>query len=74
MSTEQPQELSYERALELLDQQLRILEDGDVTLEAALGAVEKARTYLRICNERLEEARRKIEVRPEVTASSPPET
>jgi exodeoxyribonuclease VII small subunit len=70
----QPDELSYERALELLDQQLHILEEGDVTLEQALAAVEEARRYLKVCNDRLEEARRKIEVRPEVAAQGPPES
>lgn len=57
-------ELSYEQALEALDRSLKALEEGDLTLEDALKAVEDARTYLRICSDRLEEAKRKIEVRP----------
>ncbi|HZV48763.1 MAG TPA: exodeoxyribonuclease VII small subunit [Candidatus Dormibacteraeota bacterium] len=61
------QELSYERALELLDQKLKALEDDDLSLEEALATVDEARVYLRICERRLEEARRRIEVRPEVT-------
>ena len=59
------QELTYERALELLDQKLKALEDGDLSLDDALTAVDEARTYLRICHDRLEEARKRIEVRPE---------
>lgn len=59
------QELSYERALELLDQKLKALEDGDLSLDDALSVVDEARTYLKICEQRLEEARRRIEVRPE---------
>jgi exodeoxyribonuclease VII small subunit len=58
-------ELTYERALELLDQRLKALEDGDLSLDDALTAVDEARTYLRICHDRLEEARKRIEVRPE---------
>jgi exodeoxyribonuclease VII small subunit len=59
------QDLTYEQALEKLDQTLKLLEDGDLSLDAALNAVEQARVYLKICNERLEAARKKIEVRAE---------
>jgi exodeoxyribonuclease VII small subunit len=57
--------LTYEQALEKLDQKLKLLEDGDLTLEDALKAVDEARVYLKICTERLEAARKKIEVRAE---------
>jgi exodeoxyribonuclease VII small subunit len=64
-------ELTYEQALEQLDEKLKLLEDGDLSLEDALKAVDEARVYLKICTERLEAARRKIEVRaePESTES-----
>ena len=62
------EELSYERALELLDQKLKALEDGELSLDAALSVVDEARTYLKVCERRLEEARRRIEVRPETAA------
>ena len=65
----QSQDISYEQALEKLDEQLKLLEDGNLSLEAALKAVDDARVYLRICTERLEAARKKIEVRGE---SEPP--
>jgi exodeoxyribonuclease VII small subunit len=61
----QSQELTYEQALEKLDQQLKLLEDGNLSLEDALKAVDEARVYLKICTERLEAAQKKIEVRPE---------
>ena len=67
-------ELSYEQALELLDRRLKSLEDGDLSLDEALALVDEARTYLRVCEQRLEEARRRIEVRPDggqAPASSP---
>ncbi len=57
------EELTYEQALEKLDQQLKLLEDGDLSLEDALKAVDEARIYLKICTERLEAAKKKIEVR-----------
>jgi exodeoxyribonuclease VII small subunit len=61
------EQLTYEQALEKLDQKLKLLEDGDLTLEDALKAVDDARVYLKICTERLEAARKKIEIRPEPT-------
>jgi exodeoxyribonuclease VII small subunit len=57
--------LTYEQALEKLDEQLKLLEDGNLSLEDALKAVDEARVYLKICTERLEAARKKIEVRGE---------
>ncbi len=58
------EDLSYERALELLDQRLKALEDGDLALDEALKVVDEARAYLLVCERRLEEARKRIEVRP----------
>ena len=62
------EQLTYEQALEKLDEQLKLLEDGNLGLEEALKAVDEARAYLQICTERLEAARRKIEVRGEPEA------
>ena len=59
------QDLTYEQALEKLDNELKLLEDGNLNLEDALKAVDEARVYLKICTERLEAARKKIEVRAE---------
>lgn len=66
------EELTYEQALELLDRKLKVLEDGDLSLDAALSAVDEARRYLRVCEQRLEEARRRIEVRPEGVGAEDP--
>jgi exodeoxyribonuclease VII small subunit len=59
------EQLTYEQALEKLDAKLKVLEDGDLSLEDALKAVDEARVYLKVCTERLEAARKKIEIRPE---------
>lgn len=61
----QGQDLTYEQALEKLDEKLKLLEDGDLSLEDALKAVDEARVYLKVCTERLEAARKRIEVRAE---------
>ena len=63
------EQLTYEQALEKLDQKLKLLEDGDLSLEDALKAVDEARVYLKICTERLEAARKKIEVRGEAEST-----
>jgi len=59
------QDLTYEQALEKLDEKLKLLEDGELGLEDALKAVDEARVYLKICTDRLEVARKKIEIRAE---------
>ena len=63
------QDLTYEQALEKLDERLKVLEDGNLSLEDALKAVDEARVYVKICTERLDAARKKIEVRAEPETS-----
>ena len=68
--TEAAPTLTYEQALEQLDLRLRALEDGNVSLEDALRAVEEARALLKVCEERLEAARRRVDVRAEAPAAT----
>ena len=62
--------LTYEQALEKLDEKLKLLEEGELGLEDALKAVDEARVYLKVCTDRLEVARRKIEIRAEPETAS----
>ena len=64
------QDLTYEQALEKLDEKLKLLEDGELGLEEALKAVDEARVYLKVCTDRLEMARKKIEIRAEPESTS----
>ncbi len=64
--------LSYEEALARLDEVLRSLEEGGLTLEETIAAVARGREYLQLCQDKLEEARRKIESLP-VTQEALPE-
>jgi exodeoxyribonuclease VII small subunit len=56
--------LTYEQALARLDETLRSLEEGKLSLEAAIAAVARGREYLQLCERKLEEARQKIESLP----------
>ena len=60
----EPEGLSYEQALARLDETVRALEDGKLTLEEAIAAVARGREYLRRCQEKLDEARQRIESLP----------
>jgi exodeoxyribonuclease VII small subunit len=57
-------DLSYEESLNRLDETLRSLEEGTLTLEQAIEAVARGREYLRLCQKKLDEARRRIETLP----------
>ena len=59
---ESPQELSFEKALERLEEIAQRLEAGDLELEAALAAFEEGVGLSRRCAEQLREAERRIEV------------
>lgn len=61
-------DLSYEEALAMLDQRMRSLEDGSLSLDDSLKAYDEARAYLKVCQDKLEAARRRIEVRGEAPA------
>ena len=62
MSTDES--LTYEQALAQLDDTLRALEDGKLSLEEAIAAVARGRDYLLLCERKLEEARQRIESLP----------
>src|SRR6202158_5702882 len=47
------QDLTYEQALDKLDATLKRLEDGDLSLDDALTAVDEARIYLKVCTDPL---------------------
>ena len=57
-----PRELSFEKALERLEEIAQRLEAGDLDLEAALVAFEDGVGLARRCAEQLREAERRIEV------------
>ena len=63
------EELTYEQAIERLEETLKKMESDKLSLDDAVKAAEDAQRYLRICAQRLDEARKKIEVRAEPEAT-----
>lgn len=63
------EELTYEEAAERLEQTLKKMESDKLSLDDAVKAAEDAQRYLRIAVARLEEARKKIEVRAETDST-----
>ena len=53
--------LSFEEALETLEEVVSKLEAGKLSLDEALAAYEKGMGLVRFCNERLSDAERRIE-------------
>ena len=52
--------LKFEEALEKLEEKVKLLESGNITLDASLLAFEEAVALVRVCNERLSEAERRV--------------
>ncbi len=57
-----PQKGKFEEALNKLEKIVSKLEDGDITLEESLKLFEEGIRLSRFCNQKLEEAEKKIEI------------
>lgn len=62
MSNGQDQGRTFEASLEALEQIVRQLEDGDLSLEKSLELFEQGIRLSRECQERLSQAERRIEI------------
>ena len=62
MSNGQEQGRTFEASLEALEQIVRQLEDGDLSLEKSLELFEQGIRLSRECQERLSQAERRIEI------------
>ena len=54
--------ISFEEAMLLLEESVKRLEDGSLSLDDALGEYEKAVGLVRLCNEKIENAKRKVQI------------
>ena len=55
-------DISFESAIEELESEVKKLEEGNLSLDEALESYEKAIGLVKICNEKLEGADRKVRV------------
>lgn len=55
-------EITFEKALEELEDIVRTLEKGEIPLEESLKLFEKGITLSRTCSKRLEEAEKKVKI------------
>ena len=62
MERKDPTDKKFESALEELEQVVEQLESGELSLEDSLGAFEKGVGLVRLCNQKLNEAEKKIEM------------
>lgn len=54
--------IDFETALSRLEDQVRKLESGSMSLDESIRSFEEAVKLIRICNERLESAERKVRI------------
>lgn len=59
---EEAKNVTYEQALAKLEESVRHLERGDLTLEDSLAAFEDGIKWSRVCEEKLTEAKGKVEM------------
>lgn len=62
-------EVSFETALEQLEQSVQALENGELSLDETIARFEDGVRLIRICREKLGQAEKKIEI---LLAESPP--
>ena len=60
--SKRPDDLSFEKALERLEQIVEALEEGNLSLEDAIAKFEEGTKLRKICEEKLTAAERKIEI------------
>ena len=54
--------LTFESAMANLEEEVRRLESGNMSLEESLSSFEKAIKLVKICNEKLENAERRVRI------------
>jgi exodeoxyribonuclease VII small subunit len=65
---------SFEKALEALQQTVKRLESGELTLEQALKHFEDGVRMARSCQEYLSDAEKKVEILTRISADGTPQT
>ena len=63
-------EMNFEEAMQSLEEITRRLEGGELPLEEAIGAYERAVELVKICNEKLEAAEKRVKLITEAADGS----
>jgi exodeoxyribonuclease VII small subunit len=61
MSVKQDDELTFEAAFQELEETVRHLEDGELTLDEAIALFERGQALARLCDEKLEQAELRVD-------------
>lgn len=54
--------MNFEEAMTALEEKVRLLENGNMSLDESIAAFEEAVKLVRICNEKLENAERRVRI------------
>lgn len=60
-------EINFEEAILKLENEVKKLESGNMTLDESISAFEEAVKLVRLCNEKLENAERRVRILTEAT-------
>lgn len=63
-------EINFEEALVMLEGEVKKLESGNMTLDESISAFEEAVKLVKLCNERLESAERRVRILTEMSDGS----
>lgn len=63
-------DINFEEAMTKLESEVKRLESGNMTLDESIAAFEEAVKLIRICNEKLENAERRVRILTEAADGS----
>ena len=63
-------EINFEEALVMLEGEVKKLESGNMTLDESISAFEEAVKLVKLCNEKLESAERRVRILTEMSDGS----
>ena len=56
------EKINFEETMEKLEEEVRMLESGKMTLDEALESFEKSIKLVKLCNEKLDSAQRRVRI------------
>lgn len=62
MTKEQIEKMSFEEALQRLEENVRLLESGSISLDKSLALFEEGIALVKLCNSKLDNAEQKVKI------------